>query len=79
MTYVYICQVERHLRKLDQEVSKFKMELEADNAGITEMLEKRRFYVVGFTLSSHVQAHSGRCPHVQSPINGIMPVCVCLN
>ncbi|KAK2187789.1 hypothetical protein NP493_154g03011 [Ridgeia piscesae] len=33
--------VERHLRKLDQEVSKFKMELEADNAGITEMLEKR--------------------------------------
>ncbi|ELT96557.1 hypothetical protein CAPTEDRAFT_180978 [Capitella teleta] len=33
--------VERHLRKLDQEVSKFKMELEADNAGITEVLEKR--------------------------------------
>ena len=34
-------QVERHLRKLDQEVSKFKMELEADHAGITETLEKR--------------------------------------
>lgn len=33
--------VERHLRKLDQEVAKFKMELEADNAGITEILEKR--------------------------------------
>ncbi|XP_064604419.1 inhibitor of growth protein 3-like [Liolophura sinensis] len=33
--------VERHLRKLDQELSKFKMELEADNAGITEVLEKR--------------------------------------
>jgi len=29
------------LRKLDQEVAKFKMELEADNAGITEILEKR--------------------------------------
>ena len=38
-------QVERHLRKLDQEVSKFKMELEADNAGITEMLEKRKIYI----------------------------------
>lgn len=33
--------VERHLRKLDQEVAKFKMELEADNAGITEVLERR--------------------------------------
>jgi len=36
-------QVERHLRKLDQEVAKFKMELEADNAGITEILEKRAY------------------------------------
>jgi len=35
-----VLQVERHLRKLDQEVAKFKMELEADNAGITEILEK---------------------------------------
>ncbi|XP_050414546.1 inhibitor of growth protein 3 [Patella vulgata] len=33
--------VDRHLRKLDQELAKFKMELEADNAGITEILEKR--------------------------------------
>lgn len=33
--------VDRHLRKLDQELSKFKMELEADNAGITEILERR--------------------------------------
>lgn len=34
-------QVDRHLRKLDQELAKFKMELEADNAGITEVLERR--------------------------------------
>ncbi|KAK3768346.1 hypothetical protein RRG08_031136 [Elysia crispata] len=33
--------VDRHSRRLDQELSKFKMELEADNAGITETLEKR--------------------------------------
>jgi len=33
--------VERHLRKLDQELSKFKMELEADCSGITEILERR--------------------------------------
>jgi inhibitor of growth protein 3 len=33
--------VDRYLRKLDQELHKFKMELEADNRGITEVLEKR--------------------------------------
>lgn len=33
--------VERYLRRLDQETHKFKMELEADNKGITEILEKR--------------------------------------
>lgn len=39
---VCVCvQVDRHLRKLDQELAKFKMELEADNAGITEILERR--------------------------------------
>ncbi|GFR83931.1 inhibitor of growth protein [Elysia marginata] len=34
--------VDRHSRRLDQELSKFKMELEADHAGITETLEKKR-------------------------------------
>lgn len=34
--------VDRYLRKLDHELHKFKMELEADNAGITEILEKRK-------------------------------------
>jgi len=33
--------VERHLRKLDQELTRFKMELEADCSGITEILERR--------------------------------------
>ena len=42
----FYLQVERHLRKLDQEVAKFKMELEADNAGITEILEKRAYHFV---------------------------------
>lgn len=35
--------VDRYLRRLDQELQKFKMELEADNSGITEVLEKRSF------------------------------------
>ena len=35
-------QVDKHLRKLDQELTKFKMELEADNAGITEILEQSK-------------------------------------
>lgn len=33
--------VERYLRRLDSELFKFKCELEADNNGITEILEKR--------------------------------------
>lgn len=33
--------VSMYLRRLDQECHKFKMELEADHAGITEILEKR--------------------------------------
>lgn len=33
--------VERYLHKLDEELHKFKCELEADNKGITEILEKR--------------------------------------
>lgn len=42
---VALCQkqVDRHLRKLDQELAKFKMELEADNAGITEILERSKY------------------------------------
>lgn len=39
----YFFKVDRHLRKLDQELAKFKMELEADNAGITEILEQSKF------------------------------------
>ena len=33
--------VDRYVRKLDQELQKYKMELEADNAGITEQLEQK--------------------------------------
>lgn len=35
--------VDRYLRRLDAELFKFKIELEADNAGITEVLEKSVF------------------------------------
>nr|AGZ94896.1 inhibitor of growth protein 3 [Ruditapes philippinarum] len=45
--------VDRHLRKLDQELSKFKMELEADNAGITEVLEKRSLEMDKPLVQSH--------------------------
>lgn len=33
--------VSRYLRRLDQELAKFKIELDADNSGITEILERR--------------------------------------
>lgn len=35
-------QLDRYIRKLDLELQKFKLELEADNAGITEILEKSK-------------------------------------
>ncbi|CAB3996702.1 inhibitor of growth 3-like, partial [Paramuricea clavata] len=54
--------VDRHLRKLDQELSKFKMELEADNAGITEVLEQRSF------LLDEVQAPD------TLPISSLQPI-----
>ena len=41
--FSFLLQLERYLRKLDQELSKFKMELEADSMGITEILEKSMF------------------------------------
>lgn len=39
--------VERYLRRLDSELFKFKCELEADNNGITEILEKRSLELDG--------------------------------
>lgn len=54
-------QVDRHLRKLDQELAKFKMELEADNAGITEILERRELLSA---LCLWTSAPPLSCPHV---------------
>lgn len=34
----------KYMRRLDQDILKFKMELEADNCGITEIIEKVYFY-----------------------------------
>lgn len=59
---IYFCfKVDRHLRKLDQELAKFKMELEADCAGITERLEKRMYfksYHWNIPLVAHAQLNS---------------------
>jgi inhibitor of growth protein 3 len=41
--------VESYLRRIDQELHKFKMELEADNKGITEVLEKVCIYIYIYT------------------------------
>lgn len=35
----------KYMRRLDQDILKFKMELEADNCGITEILEKRKLLI----------------------------------
>ena len=63
--------MDRHLRKLDQELAKFKMELEADNAGITEILEQSKSWCMRsqttgvpehlITASSFTQNSSGLC------------------
>lgn len=56
--------VDRHLRKLDQELAKFKMELEADNAGITEVLERRSLEMD--TPSEPVNNHHA---HTHTPVD----------
>lgn len=38
--------VERYFKKLESDLNKFKMELEADYSGITETLEKRRLLAI---------------------------------
>lgn len=48
--------VDRYLRRLDQELQKFKIELEADNAGITELLERSMLSVLFCRSPS-------KCPH----------------
>uniref|UniRef100_UPI0035901F9C inhibitor of growth protein 3 n=1 Tax=Myxine glutinosa TaxID=7769 RepID=UPI0035901F9C len=69
--------VDRHLRKLDQELAKFKMELEADNAGITEILERRSLELDNPPASMNNQhAHSHSRPDkrkmVANPVSYIM-------
>ncbi len=48
--------VDRYLRKLDEELLKFKCELEADNRGITEILEKQ-------SLEMDAQAQAASSSH----------------
>lgn len=50
--------VERYLRKLDSELFKFKLELEADHNGITEILEKRSLELDGSSTSHLINAIS---------------------
>lgn len=45
--------VDRYLRRLDSELFKFKCELEADNNGITEVLEKRSLELDGVSSSGN--------------------------
>lgn len=44
--------VNRYLRRLDQETQKFKLELEADDSGITEILEKSMYIPCNSQIST---------------------------
>lgn len=48
--------VDRYQRRLDVELYKFKMELEADNRGITEILEKSKCWIVFFFMLVFIHA-----------------------
>ncbi|ELW65555.1 hypothetical protein TREES_T100013947 [Tupaia chinensis] len=61
--------VDRHLRKLDQELAKFKMELEADNAGITEILERR-----SLELDTPSQPVNNHHAHSHTPVEMFAPM-----
>ncbi|KAK4882400.1 hypothetical protein RN001_005719 [Aquatica leii] len=64
--------VDKYLRRLDTELHKFKCELEADNKGITEVLEKRSLeldsHTIGQTLSA-VQQKENRFERESRPRN----------
>lgn len=49
--------VEKYLRRLDTELHKFKCELEADNKGITELLEKRSLELDSITAAQQIPSH----------------------
>ena len=60
--------VDRYLRKLDHELHKFKMELEADNRGITEILEKHSLELDlpannALKENRHPKKHVSKIPH----------------
>lgn len=57
----FFLQVDKHLRKLDQELTKFKMELEADNAGITEILEQSKSQQLPTCWPLHAYFHCTKC------------------
>ena len=58
--------VDRYLRKLEQELHKFQLELEADHRGITEVLEKRspssRSIAIAVTFSLKSGSESAKNP-----------------
>lgn len=41
----FTLQLDRHMRRMDQDLSRFTIELEADTAGITEILEQSELSV----------------------------------
>jgi len=43
-------QLDRHMRRLDQDLSRFTIELEADTAGITEILEQSEIAYLLFSI-----------------------------
>lgn len=65
--------VERYLRRLDSELYKFKCELEADNNGITEILEKRSLEMDGSSSASALNQKENRYFGVTSSSVGAIP------
>jgi len=62
--------VDRYLRKLDQELHKFQLELEADNRGITEILEKRSLELDAPTSRPSSFYKENRAPKKQKTVVG---------
>jgi len=65
--------VERYLRRLDQELEKFKNELEQDSPGITEVLE-RRSHELDVAHHNHHHHHSSSLHHNQQSHNSHHPI-----
>ena len=65
VAYVFQLQLDRHMRRLHQDLNKFTIELEADTAGITEILEQSMPYTYVQLINRRGMGMRNSCPNIK--------------